>query len=40
MTFPFGENAAKGLVVVERTFVREVSAYSSDCPERASVAAR
>jgi hypothetical protein len=39
MALPFGENAAKGSALVERTLVREVSAYSSDYPECASVAA-
>ena len=39
MEVPFGENAAKRSAVVERTLVREVSAYSTDQPECASVAA-
>jgi len=39
MALPFGENAAKRSAVVERTPVREVSAYSTDYPEYALVAA-
>jgi hypothetical protein len=39
MALPFGENAAKRSAVVERTSVREVSAYSTDYPECALAAA-
>jgi hypothetical protein len=39
MRIPFGENAAKRSALGGADFVREVSAYSRDQPECASVAA-